>query len=49
MRLDGNQRLGPKAPTGVNFVDLITNILGADLGEGAGKARVVRNERAIQI
>ena len=49
MRIDGDQRLRPKAPAGVDFVDLVSDILGADLGEGASKARVVRNECAIQI
>jgi hypothetical protein len=33
----------------VDRVDLVSNILGADLSERASKARVVRYERAIQI
>src|SRR5271166_4236861 len=49
MRVDGDQRLRPKAPARVDFVDLVADILGADLGERAREARVIRNECAIQI
>ena len=49
MRIDGDQRLGPKAPARVDCVNLVSDILGADLGERASEARVVRNECAIQI
>ena len=49
MRIDGDQRLGPKAPARVDCVNLVSDILGADLGERASKALVVRDERAIQI
>ena len=49
MRINGDQRLGPKAPARVNCVNLVSDILGADLGERASEARVIRNERAIQI
>ncbi len=49
MRVDGDQRLGPKAPARVDCVNLVSDIPGADLGERASEARVVRNECAIQI
>jgi hypothetical protein len=49
VRVDRDQRLRPKAPPRVNRVDLLADILGANLRERAGKARVIRNERAIQI
>jgi len=49
MRIDCNQRLGPKALARVNCINLIPNIRGADLGERTSEARVVLNERAIQI
>ena len=49
MRIDGDQRLRPKAPAHIDRIDLISDIRVADLGERAGKARVVRNERTIQI
>lgn len=49
MRVDGDQRLGPKASGRVDFVHLVSDILGADLGERASEAHVVRNECAIQI
>ena len=49
MRVDGDQRLRPKALACVNFIDLISDILGADLRERASEARVVHNERAIEI
>ena len=49
MRVDGDQRLGPKAPACVDRVNLVSDILAADLGERASEARVIRDERAIQI
>jgi len=49
MRINRDQRLRPKAPARVNRVDLLSDIRRPDLGKRAGKARVVRNERAIQI
>ena len=49
MRIDGDQRLGPKAPARVDCVNLISDILGADLGERASKARVISYKRSIQI
>ena len=49
MRIDGDQRFRPKAPARIDRIDLISDILGADLGERASEARVVRNECAIQI
>ena len=49
MRIDGDQRFGPKAPARVDSVNLISDVLGADLGERASEARVVVNECAIQI
>ena len=49
MGIDCDQRLGPKASARVNCVNLISDILGADLSERPSKARVVRNECAIQI
>jgi len=49
MRIEGDQRLGPKAPARIDCINLISDILGTDLRERAGEARVVRNERTIQI
>jgi hypothetical protein len=49
MRIDSDQRLRPKAPARVDFVDLISDILGADLGERTSKVCIVRNKCAIQI
>ena len=49
MRIDRDQRLRPKAPARLDCVDLVSDILGADLSERANEARVIRNECAIQI
>ena len=49
MRIDGDQRLGPKALARIDFVDLFSDVLGANLCEGASEALVVRYECAIQI
>ena len=49
MRINRDQRLRPKAPARVNRINLVSDVLGADLRERTSKARVVRNERAIQI
>jgi hypothetical protein len=49
MWVDGDQRLRPKSPALVDCIDLIADILGADLGERASEACVVGNEYAIQI
>jgi len=49
MRIDGDQRLGPKAPARIDCVNLFPDILGADLGERASETRVIRDECAIQI
>ena len=49
MRIGGDQGLGPKAPARVDSVNLVPDILCADLGERASKALVVRDERAIQV
>ena len=47
MWIDGDQRLGPKASAAIDCINLISEVLGADLGVGASEARVVRNKRAI--
>jgi len=49
MRIDRDQRRRPKPPARVDSVNLVSDILGANLRERASEARVVRNECAIQI
>jgi hypothetical protein len=49
MRIDGDQQLGKKSPARVDSVNLVPDIMCADLGERVSKVLVVSDERAIQV
>jgi hypothetical protein len=49
MRIDGDRQLGKKSPARVDSVNLVPDILCADLSEGVSKVLVVSDERAINV